>query len=150
MIRKIMNTCFLISFLMCNNFAQDKFTVPLNQEIDFKDNEEFLIRTYLVEKYNPDNCFGMPSISIYPERKVNKDLIVRIKERFNLTHDSEAERIARKMARIGLMKESENEYYFEFSDGRCCDITKYKGRIKLVINKIIEELIEKESKNVPC
>jgi hypothetical protein len=126
--------------------------IPNHFEINFKNDKELRIRAYLVEKYNPGDCFGMPQVKSPYETKiiVNKELIERIKKEYKIKEDSKAEQFAIKMSKIGIIKESKNEYRYEVRDGRCCGITTYKGKIRLKNKKIIETVIEKKEEMVPC
>jgi len=77
-------------------------------------------------------------------------LLAKIKEAIPVKSDRECEDVARGMDRIRIKKTDIGEYYFEFEDGRCCNIINYKGKLTLQNNEILEELIEKSFKNVPC
>lgn len=154
---KINSRYILISFLAIilslKIFPQEQpLPVEISSfyEINFK-HDDYKIRAFLVEKYNPGDCFGMPQIKDPYETKikVNKDLIARIKKEFNIKEDSKAEQFAIKMSKIGILKESKNEYSYEFRDGNCSGITTYKGKIQLKNKKIIETVIEKTEKMVP-
>lgn len=136
-------------------FPQDSLLtveIPRYYEINFKNENEFRIRAYLVDKYNPGNCFGMPQIKspFETEIKVKEDLIEKIKKEYNIKDDSKAEQFAIKMSKIGIIKESKNEYRYEVRDGRCCGITTYTGKIRLKKKKIIETVIGKKEEMVPC
>jgi hypothetical protein len=54
------------------------------------------------------------------------------------------------MSKIGIIKESKNEYRNQVRDDGCCRIMTYKGKIRLKNKKIIETVIEKKEELVPC
>jgi hypothetical protein len=60
--------------------------IPRYLEINFKNENELIIRAYLVDKNNPGDCFGMPEVKRPFETKiiVNKDLIEKIKKEYNI------------------------------------------------------------------
>jgi hypothetical protein len=153
---KINSRYILISLLVIifslKVYPQDSlFTFPSHIEINYINENEFKIRAYLVDKYNPGDCFGMSQMKnpSEPEIKVNDELIAKIKKEYNIQGDSKAKQFAIKMSKIGIMNESKNKYSYEVRDARCPVIRTYKGKILLNNKKIIETIIEKTEEMVP-
>jgi hypothetical protein len=155
---KINSRYILISFLAIilslKIYPQEQplpVELPSHLEINFVNENEFKIRAYLVEKYNPGDCFGMSQMKnpSEPEIKVNDELIAKIKKEYNIQEDSKAKQFAIKMSKIGIMKESKNKYSYEVRDARCPVIRTYKGKILLKNKKIIETIIEKTEEMIP-
>jgi len=119
-------------------------------KLNLGNNEEMKIRLYLVEKYNPGNCFGMPGPPPPNQRKISSELLSKIKRLVPEKSDIECEKLIQKMQRIGLEKIDAGKYYFEFKDGKCCNIIYYKGNIEIFNGAIREKLLEKTIKTVPC
>lgn len=123
------------------------------QQISPEETEELNIKAYLTEKYNPGGCFGMPE-SI-PEEVVietlskNTNLATFVKNRFDISEDYEIYTKIEQFNGVTLTK-TEFGYDFVFSDGRCCDIHTYTGKIIVNPNQITDEITNQSTENVPC
>jgi hypothetical protein len=145
---KYLQFCSIILLVIATaikTFPQQSEKITIKKsEINIRNEDEFRIKLYLVEKYKPGDFSGMPQIRNPAfEMKVSEDLVLKIKKKLKLTDDSAAEEIARKMSRIGLTKKTKTKYYFEIRDGSSGGVTTYKGLIILRKNKIIEKILEK-------
>lgn len=116
-------------------------------------NEELEVKAYLVKKYDPGLCFGMPGIpsdnevstilSQYP------GLEIFVKENFRVRHDFEISNIIKQFLGIKLTK-TDFGYTFMFEDGKCCNIHTYEGKVMVNGEKITDEVTNKSTRNVPC
>jgi hypothetical protein len=115
---------------------------------------ELEAKAYLVEKYEPGICFGMPSPlpPAYTIKKVisqNSDLVKYIKAKLNLSNDYDIYEKIVQFRNITLTK-SISGYDFSLLDGGCCTITSYKGKVKIEEQKITDEITDHTADNVPC
>ena len=143
-----------IHFISCSGVSNSETSVhSINaMRVTFGDVEEIKMRFYLVNKYNPGDCFGMPMIkNPRYQSKISPELLLKVK---NLSSekpdDDECEKIIRKMERITIKKTDTSKYYFAFKDGKCCSIIYYKGKLEIRNNEIFEELLEENMEMVPC
>lgn len=124
-----------------------------SQNYQMKESEELKIKSYLVKKYNPGTCFGMPKIVpdeiIEKTLRQNSDLVKYIKNKFGPLNDREIFRKIVQLKNIEL-KRNNNIYYFTFSDGRCCEITEYEGEAEMNEGRVNDKIINKFTKSVPC
>lgn len=85
------------------------------------------MRLYLVNKYNPGDCFGMPMIkNLRYQSKISPKLLLKVKSLSSeKPDDNECEKIIRQMERITIKKTNTAKYYFTFEDGKGCSIIYY-------------------------
>lgn len=147
----IFSVFHLISCSMVSN--TETSAVAINSiQVTLGDDEEIKMRLYLVKKYNPGDCFGMPMIkNPRYQSKISPELLLKVKslssEKLN---DVEFEKIIRQMERIAIKKTDTAKYYFQFVDGKCCSIMHYKGNLEMHNDEIFEELLEQRGEIVPC
>ncbi len=118
-----------------------------------KETEEINIKIYLIDKYAPGMCFGMPgpvsdelvnrTLNQYPE------LVTLVKNRYNLSKDSQIFEKIEQLNSVTLVK-TDAGYDFSFTDGGCCSINKYSGKIKIEGDQITDEITNTSSEQVPC
>src|SRR3989344_356859 len=115
--------------------------------------DEAEIKIYLIEKYTPGSCFGMPSVvpnnEISKTIRENRQLANFAKERFGLYDDIEIYEKVRQLNGIMLQKTGDG-YSFKFQDGKCCTINSYEGTVKIEDGSIIDEITRQTEENVPC
>lgn len=119
------------------------------------DTEQLLdLKAYLIKKYDPGTCFGMPGPTreedIDRAFKANPELVLSIKKRFGNTLDNP--RIYIKMqqfAQINLEK-ADAGYKFTYEDGDCCWIAHNEGKIILDKKSITNTITSSTSRNEPC
>ncbi|MFA6979113.1 MAG: hypothetical protein WC209_07280 [Ignavibacteriaceae bacterium] len=141
-------------FISCSVVSNSETSaVAINAiRVTLGDDEEIKMRFYLVKKYNPGDCFGMPLIkNPRYQSKISPELLLKVK---NLSsekpNDVECEKIIRQMERITIKKTAPATYYFQFEDGKCCSIIYYKGNLEIRNDEIFEELLEENMEMVPC
>jgi hypothetical protein len=114
---------------------------------------EFQIKAYLIRKYDPKACFGMPKVireeTVRLTLERTPDLVAFIKEEFGHSTDHNIHNVIEQLRTIALTKTDEG-YDFTMRDGRCCTITTYKGRIRIQGSEISDEVTAKSVENVPC
>jgi len=114
-------------------------------------NNVIKLKLYLIEKYNPGDCFGMPSIRNPRDRaNINPELLVKVKELLKNKTDKEYDDIIRQMNNIRIEQVQTNEYNFFFKDGKCCTIINYKGRLLILSDNIYESNTITTTEEVPC
>ena len=115
--------------------------------------EELNIKAYIVEKYNPGRCFGIPGP--VPDELVsrtlnqNANLVTFVKNEFGVIKDYEVYTKIDQLEGIILTK-TDYGYNFTFKDGNCCNIHTYEGKIRVDENQITDEVINKYTENVAC
>ncbi len=109
---------------------------------------------YLIDKYNPGVCFGMPNP--VPQSAIdslinsNKNLSDFIKNRYKLSSDLELYNKLKQLQNIQLTFIASSKYNFQFMDGQCCIMTFYQGIIEVNGDKAYEIIEKEETKNNPC
>ncbi len=160
---------FLFLLLIACNGKQESQNIAEPIEVDFEelavpifnigfscnDNESdtiLVLKAYLVEKYNPGFCFGMPSIE-YGSPSTAIEAYPRtanfVKERFGISYEYNVYTKMRQICSIKLT-ESGSVYEFVFTDGKCCTISTIEGIIYFDDEEIIDEIKKTETKVVPC
>ena len=145
-------TILVSAFASCSASKNDNSGNDDTETVKIKsDDDELRIKLYLVKKYNPGNCFGMPKIEDDRFKpKIDTLLISKVKQILNISSNKDAESIVRRLNKINVNRAGENLYYFDFADGRCCNITYYKGKIEIISGEFREEILEQKKENVPC
>ena len=112
------------------------------------------VKLYLVDKYKPGVCFGMPGpIPTEAVRGMidrNKDLAQFLRQQYNLTSDLEVYNKIKQLQNIQLSQLGSGKYSFTFMDGQCCTLTYYEGQVQIVGNNINDTVGTKETKTNPC
>jgi len=112
------------------------------------------IKLYLVDKYNPGTCYGMPSPvteeSINGMIARNKSLSALVKEKYKLKSDLEIYMKLKQIFGIQIEPVSGGKYEYDFIDGQCCSLNSYIGQIENIGGKISDTVTNQETKNNPC
>ena len=121
---------------------------------EFVITQELEIKFYLVEKYNPGVCYGLPG-SVSQEVtggmiSRNPELAQLIKGKYNLTSDLDIYNKIKQLNGIMLTKMAGGKYQFNFTDGQCCILTAYEGEVDIVGKTISDQIIREETKQNPC
>ncbi len=125
-----------------------------NSSHDFVVTQDLQVELYLIDKYKPGTCYGMPSP--VPQESIdgmivrNPDLTQFLKNRYNLTSGLEIYNKMKQIGAINLSLISGGNYNFEFHDGQCCTQTEYQGQVNVVGQTISDKLEVQESKTNPC
>ncbi|MBI3597211.1 MAG: hypothetical protein HY203_08680 [Nitrospirae bacterium] len=100
---------------------------PVKSEVqDDESRRESMVKEYLISKYKPGTCFGLPG----PQDEISRHLI---------------------QFRETVLIKIDQGYRFIIKDGHCCTINNYQGKIIMDGDKIIEEKITNKSvEAVPC
>lgn len=116
--------------------------------------ENLQIKGYLVEKYNPGICYGMPA----PVREEdingmisrNQAFAEYVKNRYKLKTNLEVYMKIKQYFGIQLKSISGGKFQYNFVDGQCCTLKAFEGQIENLGGKISENLTNQETKNNPC
>jgi len=146
----ILSGCYTINE---NNLDDQTLAASKDSKIEQYSNVELEIRTVLVKKFNPGQCFGMPSTGpFYGIKQILNDKLwcEYIKNTFEVKSNHD---IYEKSQQLDGIKLIETNYGFDFRlvDGRCCTIITYKGTIYYqdgVIEKI--DVSEVDRNKRPC
>lgn len=104
-------------------------------------------KAYLLGKYNPGICFGMPRVITETERTLvmKPDVVTYVRQRFSVTSDNDIYTKIVQLLGITIRGDA-----FTFRDGKCCTITTYEGKIKIDGSTIQDEVVKQDAQNVPC
>lgn len=128
--------------------------MPNDAERGFVITQELIVQLYLIDKFNPGVCFGLPGP--VPEEAVtsvlssNLVLAKFLKDKYRLSTDLDVYNKIRQIKAITLQKIVGGKYNFSFMDGQCCTLMYYKGRVNVIGNDISDEVTDQETKTNPC
>ncbi|MBN4057110.1 hypothetical protein JYU19_02240, partial [bacterium AH-315-J21] len=109
---------------------------------------------FLVKKYDPGLCYGMPSP--VPDEIVNgalarSPLLVEfIRNTFSVESDFQIFTKIRQLLVIKLRQTGAGAYEYYLIDGRCCDILRFHGELRLREGVFMDALLDRNIENVPC
>lgn len=121
---------------------------------DFLVTPQLLVKIYLVDKYGPGTCYGLPSA--VPESAIesmlvrNPGLAQFLRNRYKLDTDLAVYNKIKEFNGITLTELSGGKYKFSFTDGQCCTLTYYEGIITIIGQNISETITNQDSKTNPC
>lgn len=145
--------CLVLVFLFsaCCTTRESTQVSEMDTLTQENDDVELNFKLFLVEKYRPGNCYGMPDPDPFYYKNSDKDtLLQRIKSLLPGRDDSEYMLLTQMTRGIKLQKTGNGAYEFEFSDGQCCTVYHYKGVVEMKAGIIEDNVIEKTSETVPC
>lgn len=116
--------------------------------------ENLQIRAYLVDKYNPGICYGMPwpikDEDINNIITINESFAKYIKDKYKLKSDLEIYMKMKQYLAIKLIPASGGKFQYNIIDGQCCTSKLYDGTIENLAGRITENLLNQDTKNNPC
>lgn len=121
---------------------------------DFVITQELTLKLYLVDKYNPGTCYGLPSP--VPDAAVkgmvsnNPELAQFVKYKYKLNSDLDIYNKIKQLNGISLSKIAGGKYQFNFTNGQCCILTAYEGEATIINQTISDSITRQETKNNPC
>ncbi|MFA6918613.1 MAG: hypothetical protein WC244_00645 [Patescibacteria group bacterium] len=119
----------------------------------FSVNQELQVKLYLIDKYNPGVCYGLPGpvpeVAIQGMITDNPDLVKFLKSKYELKTDLD---IYKKIKQINgiYLKQDKGSYLYEFTDGQCCTLHAYQGQITIIGNNISDTILQQETQSNPC
>jgi hypothetical protein len=108
------------------------------------------MKLYLIGKYHPGICFGMPAgsskdpLSERLEEIRLKLLLVR------MPATSTAESVQQQLHSVQLRKMRNGTYGFTVTDGQCCTVYTYEGVVRESSAGFQDTLNNREKKTLPC
>ncbi|GEM_PF-5653721 len=137
-----------------------EFTVPISNVGFACDDDEPVsvleLKAYLVEKYNIGFCIGMPPGDNYvyfgsPKKSIEAypNIAKFVGNRFIVTDTLDIVYKIRQLCAITLT-EMELGYHYKFTDSKCCTVSTIEGILFYNGDEIIEEILQINSKNIPC
>ena len=122
----------------------------------FLDRKQGLIdaTVFLVKKYDPGLCYGMPSA-------VHDSLVAAvvagsprfsafIRTTFAVESDFQVFTKLRQLLMTKVREQSDGIYEYYLQDGRCCDILRFHGQLELRENTFFDRQLNRSIENVPC
>ena len=119
----------------------------------FSVTQELQAKLYLVDKYNPGICYGLPGP--VPEQAVtgmiadNPDLVKFLKGKYDLKTNMDIYNKIKQINAIHLSQEK-GSYIYEFTDGECCTLHAYQGRITIIGSNITDIILKQQTQTNPC
>ncbi|MFA5029244.1 MAG: hypothetical protein WC518_00655 [Patescibacteria group bacterium] len=116
--------------------------------------QELQVKFYLVDKYNPGTCYGLPGP--VPAEAIagmigrNPELAELVRSKYNLTADLDVYNKIKQLNGIQLEKLAGGKYQFDFTDGQCCILKAYEGEVTIVGQTISDTITKQDSKQNPC
>ncbi len=122
----------------------------------FLDKKQGLIdgTVFLVRKYDPGLCYGMPSA--VPDSLVaaviagSPRLSAFIKTTFAVESDFQVFTKLRQLLMTKVREQSDGIYEYYLQDGRCCDILRFHGQLELREKVFFDRQLDRSVENVPC
>lgn len=100
---------------------------------------------YLVDKYKPGICFGMPLAPtqnlINAELALDPRLAKFLKAYYQLATDLDTYNKLKQLRGISLTETKSGTFDYIFEDGRCSDIVDYRGVVEVATNRVSDNLI---------
>ena len=122
---------------------------------NFTVTQELVVKLYLVDKYKPGVCYGMPGP--VPDEAVsgmissNQDLVKFLKSRYpELKTDLDVYTKIKQINGIRLTSIAGGKYHFNLTDGECCTLTAYDGEVMMLGQTITDTVLQQETKVNPC
>ena len=133
--------------------VEDPSTSAGSGSSSFSVNQELQVKLYLVDKYNPGVCYGLPGpvpeVAISGMIADNPDLVKFLKSKYELKTDLD---IYKKIKQINgiYLKQDKGSYLYEFTNGQCCTLHAYQGQITIIGNNISDTILQQETQSNPC
>jgi hypothetical protein len=117
-------------------------------EQGFQITPSLLVKMYLVDKYKPGICFGLPTAppqSAIDEMMRSNDLLAKfLREKYNLTTDLDVYNKIKQLQGIFLTEISSGSFNFRFTDGQCQTIKLYEGTASVSGTTVTETITSQE------
>jgi len=125
-----------------------------NIERNFTVTQELQTKLYLVDKYSPGTCYGMPGpvpqVAIDGMIERNPGLSVFLLKRYSLAGDLDIYNKIKQINGVQLTTMVGGKYQFNFIDGQCCTLTAYEGEISIIGQNITEKVTNQATHENPC
>ncbi len=128
--------------------------ISTNPDQSFVVTPELIAKLYLIDKYDPGVCFGMPGP--VPQSSIdsliagNKQLSEFLKQRYKISSDLDVYNKLKQLQDVQLTVVASSKYKFQFMDGQCCSMTFYQGTVEVSGDKATDIVTNKESRTNPC
>lgn len=133
--------------------SDDAGTASKGSSSSFSVTQELQVKLYLVDKYNPGICYGLPGP--VPDQAVagmltdNPDLVKFLEGKYDLKTDMEIYKKIKQINGIHLSQEK-GSYVYEFTDGQCCALHAYQGKITIMGSNITDTVLRQQTQVNPC
>jgi hypothetical protein len=139
--------------LSCNNIGSNNPSEKCDLDSFDADSVNFSIKKYVVDKYHPGDCFGMPSPPVIQAmaNAIKADTVAanKISNVYGITDTFELYTKLR-MFQAVTIKTADCKIDVNFADGQCCSINRYSGQIYVVKNQITDSISLDSTDHVPC
>lgn len=136
------------------NFYPDAGLPAASSDTEIVLTDKLKMKLYLVEKYKPGICFGMPAINenedIASTLKNNAPMAQFVRQYYKMDSDLEIYTKIRQIDGIRLIRGQNGKYIYGFTDGQCCDLIIYSGEINVINSSIFETLLQHNAQKMPC
>ncbi|MFA4871872.1 MAG: hypothetical protein WC610_02320 [Patescibacteria group bacterium] len=134
--------------------AVNKPAAAPNPAKDFVITQDLTLKLYLVDKYNPGTCYGLPGpvpdVAVKGLVSNNPELAQFVKYKYKLNSDLDIYNKIKQLNGISLSKIAGGKYQFNFTNGQCCVLTAYEGEAVIINQTISDSITRQETKNNPC
>lgn len=141
--------CSIMVYIFFVSCLEQKYIKP-----QLSDNELLEIRAYLVEKYDPGDCFGEPSVISGGEINftINNHprLAAFVQEKFDVSEAYDIFHYISKMQKVSLSSIESNQAQFSIKDGGCCIIVTTTGVVYVIQSEITHEELSSEFQIIAC
>lgn len=131
----------------------DSQTTSTSRPPSFSVTQELQVKLYLIDKYSPGVCYGLPGpvpeVAIQGMINDNPDLVKFLKGRYELKTDLDVYKKIKQINGIYLVSDK-GSYTYEFTDGQCCTLHAYQGKITIVGANITDVILKQETQSNPC
>ena len=133
--------------------ADDAKISPNGNSSSFSVTQELQVKLYLIDKYKPGVCYGLPTpvpeVAIVGMITDNPDLVKFLKSKYSLKTDLEIYNKIKQINGIHLIQDK-GSYTYEFTDGQCCTLHAYQGKITIIGNSISDVILQQATQSNPC
>ncbi len=133
--------------------GNDSKASPNGSPSSFSVTQELQVKLYLIDKYNPGVCYGLPGpvpeVAIQGMIADNPDLVKFLKSKYELKTDLDVYKKIKQINGIRLIQDK-GSYTYEFMDGQCCTLHAYQGKITIIGNSISDVILQQATQSNPC
>lgn len=123
-------------------------TSQIAVEQEFQITPSLLVKMYLVDKYKPGICFGLPMAppqSAIDEMMRSNELLANfLREKYDLTSDLDVYNKIKQLQGVFLTEISSSNFNFRFSDGQCQSVKLYEGTASVNGTTVTETITSEE------
>lgn len=124
-------------------------TPAQSAERNFQLTPDLLAKMYLIDKYKPGTCFGLPApvpqIAITNLVASNPPLSSYLRQKYGLKTDLEVYNKYKQLQGVTLTETASSKYNFAFTDGQCQTEVHYEGVVTVSNNNVSATVLSQDS-----